>query len=265
MLAAGAGERLRPLSLCRPKALCPVGGTPLLDGAVRRVADALAAASDVTRSVPHSMIAVNAHAQCERVVAHLEAHWPDAKCSVEAPVALGTAGALGNLRGWLDGRAVLVVNADAWTTAPFGDPRDGWDGRSVRVWIPGGAAFGPAARIAGALLPWADVAPLRAEPSGLYETVWRRADAEGRLEVLALEGPFVDCGTPADYLAANMLASGGRSVIGDGARVDGVVERTVVWDGAEVARGETLRDAIRADGRVTVLVRSPGHGAAPRP
>ena len=38
VLAAGAGTRLRPLTDVRPKALCTVGGRPLLDLALERVA-----------------------------------------------------------------------------------------------------------------------------------------------------------------------------------------------------------------------------------
>ena len=38
VLAAGAGTRLRPLTTVCPKALCPVGGTPLVDLAIERVA-----------------------------------------------------------------------------------------------------------------------------------------------------------------------------------------------------------------------------------
>jgi len=61
------------------------------------------------------------------------------------------------------------------------------------------------------VMPWADVEPLAPVPSGLYEVSWRQALAAGRLELVPLPGTFVDCGTPADYLDANMLASGGET------------------------------------------------------
>ena len=119
--------------------------------------------------------------------------------------------------------------------------------------------------MAGALLPPAAVAQLRDEPAGLWGAVWRPALAEERLETVAVAGPFVDCGTPADYLAANMAASGGRPVVGDGAVVEGSLIRSVVWDGARVEAGETLVDAIRTDHhRLTVLVRVPGAGSSGR-
>ena len=66
---------------------------------------------------------------------------------------------------------------------------------------------------------------------------------------------WFDCGTPRSYLAANLWASGGATVLGEGAAVHGRAERCVLWDGTVVAEGERLVDAIRASERVTVLVR----------
>src|SRR4051812_3582603 len=40
VLAAGEGQRLRPLTADLPKALCPVGNIPLLDRALARLAGA---------------------------------------------------------------------------------------------------------------------------------------------------------------------------------------------------------------------------------
>jgi NDP-sugar pyrophosphorylase family protein len=58
----------------------------------------------------------------------------------------------------------------------------------------------------------------------------------------------VDCGTPADYLRANMLASGGAPVVEPGAEVRGELVRSVVWAGERVGAGERLVDAVRAAG-----------------
>ena len=63
---------------------------------------------------------------------------------------------------------------------------------------------------------------------------------------------FIDCGTPRDYLEANLDWSGGDSVVGTGAIVRGTIERCVVWPGAVVEKGERLANAIRADGGLTV-------------
>ncbi len=100
------------------------------------------------------------------------------------------------------------------------------------------------------------VAELTPTPSGLYEVQWRAEAAAGRLDLVATDAAFVDCGSPADYLRANLTASNGASVVGAGARVhpSARVVRSVVWDGAEVVAGEVLVGAVRA-GPLTVLIR----------
>ena len=242
VLAAGAGTRLFPLTRHRPKALCPVAGVPLVDIAVDRLRSLSGA---VAVNVHHGRAALEAHL-ATRGGLHL---------SIEEDEALGTAGALGQLRPWIDGRPVVVVNADGWTPAGAGALLEGWDGETVRVLIVGGGPLGPRSLVAGSLVPWSWARDLPAIPTGLYERVWRPAAAEGRLETVAFDAPFVDCGTPASYLAANLIASGGASVIDPTARVEGRVVRSVVWDGAAVAPGEVLVDAIRFSPRGTVLVR----------
>lgn len=246
VLAAGAGRRLAPLTRLRPKPLCPVGGRPLVDLAVDRVA-------------PHvGSVAVNLHHGAAALDAHLAAA---VHRSFEAPEALGTAGAVGALRPWLDGRHVLVTNSDAWFPADLdlGGFVAGWDRERVRLLCvedPARGDFGTARYCGVALLPARLVAELAATPSGLYEVQWRHEAAAGRLDLVVAETAFVDCGTPADYLRANLAASGGASVVGAGARVDpaATVRRSVIWDGATVAAGEVLVDAIRA-GSLTVLIR----------
>ena len=246
VLAAGLGRRLQPLTRFRPKALCPVGDVPLVDLALGRLA--------ATASGPDE-VAVNVHHHREAMEAHLAGR---VHVSIEEGVPLGTAGALGALRGWLDGRATLVVNADAWCPGPVAGLIEGWDGQRVRVLVVGEDELGPRAAVAGALLPWSEVAGLAAVPSGLWEVSWRRALAEGRLEAVRHDGPFVDCGTPARYLEANLQANGGRSVVGRGARVAGRLERSVVWADEEVGEREVLVDAVRHDGGRTLLVRGTG-------
>lgn len=239
VLAAGAGARLQPLTRLLPKPLCPVGNVALVDLALARLAT-------VTTS-----LAVNLHHGRTPLTAHLAGR---VHLSIEEPRPLGTAGALGQLRDWIDGRAVVVVNADGWCPGGLGALVAGWDGERARLLVPGGDRFGPRVAVAGALVPWADVVGLAPEPSGLYETVWGPAAAAGRLEVVAHDGRFVDCGTPARYLAANLAASGGASVVGRGATVAGEVRRSVVWPGSHVHAGERLVNAIRA-GPLTVPVR----------
>lgn len=246
VLAAGAGTRLAPLTSVRPKALCPVGDRPLVDHALDRVEAVVGAGPD--------RVAVNAHAHRAQLEVHVGGR---ALVSVEEPVALGTAGAVARLRPWLDGRAALVVNADAWAPGDLGPLVEGWDGRRVRVLVASDPALplGPATRVLGSLLPAADVAALPDGVSGLTTVCWRPAAAAGRLDQVGGPRPFIDCGRPGDYLAANLAASGGRPVVGAGARVAGTLERSVVWPGGVVRPGEHLVDAVRVGEWLTVLVR----------
>lgn len=246
VLAAGAGRRLAPLTSLRPKALCPVGARPLVDHAL----DRLRPLTDA--------LAVNLHHGADQLDAHLPA---SVHRSVERPVALGTAGAVAALAGWIDGRDVAVTNADAWL-GPGVDVAGlvaGWDRERVRlacVEDPARGDFGPLRYCGIALLPAATVATLAPVPSGLYEVSWRAEHERGRLDLVRVEGDFIDCGTPADYLAANLASSGGASVVDPRAAVaaGAQLERCVVWDGSVVGPTEHLVDAIRADG-LTVLVR----------
>jgi len=86
--------------------------------------------------------------------------------------------------------------------------------------------------------------------------LWRREREAGRLDLVTTDAEVIDCGTPHDYLRANLASSGGTSVVHPEARVaDGaVVERSVVWDRSEVHHREHLVSAIRAE-HLTVLVR----------
>lgn len=295
VLAAGEGRRLWPLTDLLPKPLCPVANVALLD----RTLDRLAALG----LVGPGSVAVNACYRAEDIVGHVAGR---AYPSVERH-ALGTGGGVANLARWIDGRDVLVCNADGYLspdadavgTLLAGRPADrprvlvvpdaargdfaeppgpfgpGRDDSTVPPALPGpsrsareparsgprrGAGSAPAGggqcdpaarprvlRFAGvSVAPWRLLAGLRPEPSELSTSVWRPAEAAGRLDLVRFGGVFVDCGTPADYLAANLHASGGASVVGAGAVVAGRLTRSVVWPGATVPAGEHLIDAIRA-------------------
>jgi len=225
--------------------MCPVGDRPLVDWALDRV-------------TPHvSALAVNARYDVARLAAHVAARGAHVSDERDHPEELGTGGAVGALRDWLDGRAVLVVNGDTWTDVDLAPLLDSWDGERVRVLVhgPPGTTLGQLPGVVGSLVPASDVLRLPARPLGLSNGLWAPAEDEGRLDVLAGEGTFIPCDRPRDYLAANLAWSGGESVIGEGARVEGDVQRSVVWPGAEVRRGEVLVDAIRTDAGTTVLVR----------
>ena len=251
VLAAGEGRRLLPLTRVRPKPLCPVGGEPLVDLAVARARTATDA------------VAVNVHHQRAAIEEHLAAGAAGplgpVQLSVEHGEALGTAGALAQLRPWIDGRGVLVLNSDTWAPGDLAAATAGWDRERVRLLVAGDDRLRPpdrpTSKLAGAFMPWSEVADLAPVPSGLWEVSWRAQHARGRIDVVRWDGPCLDCGTPARYLGANLAASGGAPVVAEDARVEGTVVRSVVWPGAWVRRGEALVDAVRTDDNVTVLVR----------
>lgn len=233
-----------PLTRERPKPLCPVGNRALLDWAL----DALAPVSP--------QVAVNVHHSAEQIVDHLRRHRraDSVHVSVEEPVALGTAGAVARTRGWVDGRAVLVTNADTWHQADLRLFAQGWDGERVRILTSTPLPFGPRSGVVASILPWSVVSTLEVEPSGLWEVVWRERVDSGAIDAVVHDGVVVDCATPADYLRANLTWSDGRSVVADGATVTGRVERSVVWAGAEVLAHEHLVDAIRTPQRTVRIV-----------
>ena len=131
VLAAGLGTRLRPLTRLRPKALCPVGNVPLVDLALERVRSSVDA------------VAVNLHHGRRTLDAHLAA---DVHRSVEEERPLGTAGALGHLRDWIDGRPALVVNCDAWCPGSLDAFVASWDGGCVQLLLAGDDELHPTSR-----------------------------------------------------------------------------------------------------------------------
>jgi MurNAc alpha-1-phosphate uridylyltransferase len=263
VLAAGAGTRLNPLNSVRPKPLCPIGNVALVDLAVDRVRRRVAA------------VAVNLHHGAEEILGHLgrdgDGNDSDVHVSVEKPDALGTAGAIANLLPWIDGRDVLIVNADAWSTDPLDDLLASWNPDRVTVLAHETNVFGPTIGVVASVLPWSYIRDLKLVPTGLYEVVWRNANDAGGLDVVRSVSPFVDCGTPGDYLRANMLAVelvgdsiidpsariGAQaqiigSVIGPGAFIEGSVTDSVVWADQVVGIDEALDGMIRATPEITL-------------
>ena len=110
VLAAGFGRRLRPLTDETPKALLAVGGTPLLDMAIRKLA-----ASGFDR------IAVNAHHHADRIEAHLRkaAFNAEVLLSREEEI-LGTGGGVKRAASLLGGEGPLLVhNVDVLSDLPL--------------------------------------------------------------------------------------------------------------------------------------------------
>jgi N-acetyl-alpha-D-muramate 1-phosphate uridylyltransferase len=198
VLAAGRGERLRPLTDRTPKPLLPVGDATLLDAALARVAQVVPVAPET--------VTVNAHWLADRLAAYVDGR---VHVSVEQPAALGTAGAVGAIRSWLGDRDLLIANGDVWWTGDV-DLRafvDDWDRERPRLLVVADAErpdFENRWRFAGlSLLPGAVARSLEPVPSGLYELVWSRMP----IDLVPAEITFVDCGTPQDLALARRLAS----------------------------------------------------------
>lgn len=197
VLAAGRGERLRPLTDTIPKPLLTVGDTTLLDAALVRVGTVVA--------VSQRDVAVNASWLADQIAAHVGGR---VHVSLEQPVALGTAGAVGAIRPWLGDRDLLVANGDVYWhgNADLCGFVAGWDRVCPRLAVVADAArpdFEGRWRFAGvSLLPNAVARILEPVPSGLYERVWRDAD----LDLVPVAVEFIDCGTPADLERARRLA-----------------------------------------------------------
>lgn len=250
VLAAGFGTRLRPLTELRPKARRPVGDVALVDLAIARVA-------------PHAgAVAVNVHAHAALMHAHLVSPTAraanlgrDLHVSDEQPVPLGSGGALGHLHDWVAGRPVLVTNVDAYLDDDLATLVEGWDGERPRLLVRTGevpADFGPHHYVGACLVPAAEARRCPTRSRACTARCGWPAWTAGRLEVVEARGAAIDCGTPSDYLRANLHASGGASVVGVGAVVRGELERAVVWPGGVVAEGERLVEVIRAGADLTV-------------
>lgn len=110
ILAAGLGERMRPLTNRTPKPLLAVGGVPLIEHHLRRLAGA--GVTEVVVNVSHL------GEQIEDFCADGGRWGLRLRYSREA-VPLDTAGGILHARRLLGGGPFLVVNGDVWCRYPF--------------------------------------------------------------------------------------------------------------------------------------------------
>ena len=198
VLAAGRGDRLRPLTDRTPKPLLTVGTDTLLDAALARVAQVLPVSPDT--------VSVTAHWLADQIAAHVDGR---VHLSVEQPEALGTAGAVGAILDWLGERDLLIANGDVWWSGQA-DLRgfvDSWDRERPRLLVVTDRErpdFEGKWRFAGvSLLPNALARGLEPRPSGLHELVWSRTP----IDLVPADVTFIDCGTAEDLARARDLAS----------------------------------------------------------
>jgi MurNAc alpha-1-phosphate uridylyltransferase len=228
ILAAGRGERMRPLSEATPKPLLPVGGVPLVVRQIRALA-----AAGVTDVV------INAAHLAERLIGALgdgRAHGVAIRWSRE-PEPLEAAGGIATALPLLPAGPVLVVSGDIWTAYDYATllPRaramaaDRHAARVHLVMVPNPPFHprgdfvlrdGAPGRIA------AEAGPTRTYGNiGLFDTAlfrelprgtplkllplllgWIR---QGQVTGEAYDGPWENVGTPADLARVDaMLAQG---------------------------------------------------------
>lgn len=105
ILAAGRGERMRPLTDACPKPLLPVGGQPLIVWHLRRLASA--GITDIL--INHAWLG----AQIEAALGDGARWGVRLRYSAESP-ALETAGGIARALPFFQGQPFLVVNGDIW-------------------------------------------------------------------------------------------------------------------------------------------------------
>ncbi len=211
ILAAGRGERLRPLTDRVPKALIEAGGRALLD----RHLDRLEAAG--VREV-----VINAAHLAEHIQAHLRAH-PRAALDIALSIeteALETAGGIANARPHLGAAPFLLLNADVYCEVNLEllQRRELADGLAHLVLVPNpthrpagdfsltqgrvGNAAAPRYTYAGiAVLSPQLVAGVGSGEKAPLAPLLRDAAAHGRVSGEHYPGPWFDVGTP-ERLAA---------------------------------------------------------------
>lgn len=216
VLAAGLGERMRPLTDRMPKPLVPVAGKPLID----HVLDRLAAAG-VERAV------VNVHYLADMIERHLEGRTrPQIVISDERERLLNTGGGVVKALGAIGREPFFHVNSDTiWIDSVkpnlerLAEAFDAATMDALLLLAPVSTSIGYPGRGDFAMAPdgrltkrgerdiapfvYAGAAILRPElfkdpPAGAFSltTLFQRAEAAGRLHGQRLEGVWMHVGTP---------------------------------------------------------------------
>ena len=249
VLAAGLGTRLHPISTLVPKPLCTVNNEPLIDLAISNL-----------RQISSS-IAVNCRDYAGPLAAHLKTK--NVYISFEDSVrGIGTAGAIGILRDWINGRPAVIQNSDSYIQMSSLEFLEKWDRGRIALGVRRTAEisdFGQSEYMGICAMPWDVVKNIQPITSGLYEAVWRQAWHQNRIQLIELDGVSIDCGTPDRLLRANLVASGGASVVHPTAQVLGRIERSLIMQNSTVGPNEFLKNSIRC-GPFTINVNCQASG-----
>jgi N-acetyl-alpha-D-muramate 1-phosphate uridylyltransferase len=213
ILAAGRGERMRPLTDTVPKPLIPVAGRSMLDRAMDRLA-----AHGVRK------IVVNVHHLGEQIATHLAGR----ASIVHEHRLLETGGSVKNALPLLGDGPFFVLNGDGlWRDGPtpmLGRMAGAWDPQRMDALLllhPLEKAIGREAKDRGdyfldadgrarhrgsadsapylfASMSVCDARLLRDSPEGPFSLLklWNRAEASGRLHGLVHDGQWFHIGTP---------------------------------------------------------------------
>ncbi len=206
LLAAGRGERLRPITDTLPKPLVEVTGRPLIDYHLYRLAHA-----GVTRCVVN---VAHLGAQIEAHVGDGHRFGLEVLYSREPGGALETGGGIRQAMGLLQPGAFLAVNADVLTDFDFTTLQDAPDCLAHLVLVPnppanpgGDFCLGAQGRVSNAPTPRLTFSGIARYRAGLLAaapaagrfplTPWLRVAAEeGRVSGQLFEGAWFDIGTP---------------------------------------------------------------------
>ena len=112
VLAAGVGERMRPLTEHTPKPLLRVAGIPLIEHHILRLAEA--GLTELVINVSH--LARQIMAYCGD-----GSRWGVSIVYSPEPIPLETAGGIINAMALLGSGPFMVINGDVWTDYPFAD------------------------------------------------------------------------------------------------------------------------------------------------
>jgi MurNAc alpha-1-phosphate uridylyltransferase len=206
ILAAGRGERMRPLTLARPKPLLEAGGAPLIVHHLR----ALAAAGFEDVVVNLSWLGV----QIREALGDGSRHGLRIHYSEEGPEPLETGGGIFRALPLLGEGPFLVLNGDTWSDIPCGDLRERLAPRDLAhlVLVPNPAhnergdfvlENGRIVETAGERLTFSGVGIYRAAlfdgcRDGIFKLapLLRAAARDGRVSGEMHTGAWLDIGTP---------------------------------------------------------------------
>ena len=271
VLAAGLGTRLDPLTRLVAKASVPLAGKTLLERSLEHLRQQ--GVTDVVINLHHRPDTVTAIlGDGTRLGMRIRYSWE--------PRILGSAGGPRRALPLLDTERFLIVNGDTLCDVDLGDmvrdhaesnadvtmavvpnpAPDHYNGitldadRRVTAFVPRGQAHGSWHFIGVQVVEASVFAGLSdGEPAETVAGMYRERLTTGTINLrgYCIDLPFVDVGTPRDYLAAALALAGTGSgnAIEAGANVDASVRMsgTAVWSNSSIGPDGVLEDCVVAD------------------